>query len=41
MNGYRMALIIAGGFLVGLLIGEAVARRAGWDGNLRPEGGGE
>ena len=28
MNGYRMALIITGGFLAGLLIGEAMARRA-------------
>ncbi len=34
MNGYRMALIIAGGFVVGLLIGEAVARRAGQDDGL-------
>ena len=33
MNGYRIALIIAGGFLVGLLIGEAAARRAGRDSN--------
>jgi hypothetical protein len=33
MNGYRMALIIAGGSIAGLVIGEAVARRAGRDGN--------
>ena len=34
MNGYRMALIIAGGVIAGLLIGEAVASRAGQDGGL-------
>jgi len=33
VNGKRMALIVTGGFIVGLLIGEAVARRAGRDGN--------
>jgi hypothetical protein len=33
MHGYRMTLTIAGGFIVGLLIGEAAPRRAGRDGN--------
>jgi len=32
VNGYRMTLIIAGSFLVGLLIGGAAARRAEQDG---------
>jgi hypothetical protein len=27
VNSHRMALIIAGGFIAGLLIGEAVARK--------------
>jgi hypothetical protein len=33
MHGYHMTLIIAGGFIAGLLIGEAVATRGGRDSN--------